>query len=105
MDEQDGPSHWEKDTGTGCSRNRVLMRQEGGCEMTMQKTAKWGASWFLILNNYYSGYQIKKDEMGRVGGNVARAEEKGNAHRILMGKTDGKNHWEGLGVNAGIILK
>jgi hypothetical protein len=40
-----------------------------------------------------------------LGGNVARTEEKGNKHRVLVGKTDGKNHWEVLGVNAGIILK
>jgi len=28
--------------------------------------------------------------------------EKENAHRILVGKPDGKNHCEGLGVNARI---
>lgn len=39
------------------------------------------------------------------GGNVTRTGEKGNARRDLVGKPDGKNHWEGLYVNAGLILK
>jgi hypothetical protein len=58
----------------------------------------------MIINNYYSVIRSRKMRW-RGGGDVARSEEKGNAHRVLVGKTEGKNHWEGLSVNAGIILQ
>jgi hypothetical protein len=38
-------------------------------------------------------------------GNIARMGETRNAYNILVGKSEGKNHLENLGVDGRIILK
>jgi hypothetical protein len=41
---------------------------------------------------------MNKSRRMRWAGHVARIEEKRNAYRILVGKPEGKNHWEGQDV-------
>jgi hypothetical protein len=41
----------------------------------------------------------------RWAGHVALMGEVRNMYRVLVGKPDGKNHWEEQGVDGGIILR
>jgi hypothetical protein len=60
------------------------------------------------LHNLYSFPSIIgmiKSRRMRWAGHVARMGETGNAYRILVGKPEGKNHWEGQGIGGWTILK
>jgi len=57
----------------------------------------------IFLIKYYSGDQIKKNEMG-VAHSTYGGEERG-AHRILVGTTESKSSFKYLGVDGKIILK
>jgi len=48
------------------------------------------------------GDQIKEDE---IGGHAARIEEIRNVYKILVGKPEGKDHAEDIGINVRIILE
>jgi hypothetical protein len=41
----------------------------------------------------------------KCAGNEVRTGEKRNAGRMLLGKRDGRNHLENLGVDGNVILK
>jgi hypothetical protein len=55
-----------------------------------------------LLTKYYSGDQIKKNEMG---GACSTCGERRGAYRVLVGRPEGRDHVEDLGVNGRIILK
>jgi hypothetical protein len=60
------------------------------------------------LHNVYclpSIITIIKSRRMRWAGNVAQIGEKRNAYRILVGKPEGKNHYEDLDVGGSIILR
>jgi len=40
----------------------------------------------------------------RWAGHVARMGEKRGVYRVLLGKLEGRNHWEDLGIDGWIIL-
>jgi len=40
----------------------------------------------------------------RWAGHVARMGEERGVYRVLLGKPEGRNHWEDLGVNGWVIL-
>jgi hypothetical protein len=54
------------------------------------------------FTKYYSGDQIRKNERA---GHVASMGEMKNTYHILVGKPEGKNHLEDLGVDGKIILE
>jgi hypothetical protein len=49
----------------------------------------------------FAGDKIEKNEMGWACGAYGGGE---GVYRVLVGKPDGKNHWEDLGVDGWIIL-
>jgi hypothetical protein len=53
----------------------------------VEKTTYRGALWSVPLVRYYSGYQIKKNDLGRA---CVHAREKRDAYRVLVGKREGK---------------
>jgi len=58
----------------------------------------WKISQLVCLTKYYSGEQIKDNE-------VSREWDIGNAYKILVGKPEGKNNSKNLEVDESIILK
>jgi hypothetical protein len=54
-----------------------------------------------FLTKYYSGVQIKKNEMG---GASSMYDERRGAYRIFVGRPEGRNHLEDPGVDGTIIL-
>ena len=59
--------------------------QEGGSDRRLEKTAWWGASWFVLLNKYCSEYEIE-DVMGRTRSAYGVTEKD---IRVLMRKPEG----------------
>jgi hypothetical protein len=57
------------------------------------------------LHNLYSPPNMIKSRRLRWAGHVARIGEKRNARRILVGKHEGKRHWEDQDVGGWTILK
>jgi hypothetical protein len=60
------------------------------------------------LHNLYSSASIIrmiKSRRIRWAGHVARMGEKRNAYRILVGKPEGRDHWEDQDVDGWTILK
>jgi hypothetical protein len=56
-----------------------------------------------LLPKYNWGIKIEKDEFG--GGGACGMEEKKNTYSILVGLSEGKSHFEELGVDGKIILR
>ena len=59
------------------------------------------------LNYLYSSpniVRVIKLRRMRWDGHVACMGEEGGVYRVLVGKSEGKNHWEDLGVDGWIIL-
>jgi hypothetical protein len=56
----------------------------------------------VLLPKYYSGDQVKKNEMG---GACSTCEERRGAYRVLVKKPGGKSHLEDLVVDGRVILK
>ena len=54
---------------------------------SQQKTTKWGALWYVLLTQYRSGDQIKKNEMG---GACSTYRRRRGVYRVLVGKPAGK---------------
>jgi hypothetical protein len=61
----------------------------------------------VYRNLYYSPSIIRmiKPRRMRWAGHVARMGEKTNAYRILVGKPEGRDHWEDQDVGGWTILK
>jgi hypothetical protein len=55
-----------------------------------------------IFVKYNQNDQVKVDEMSRA---CSTHGEKRNAYRILVGKPEGKNHWEEPDIVRSVILK
>jgi len=69
-----------------------------------KKTFKqWRAVWSILLAKYYSGDQIRKDEMGRACG-IYGGEEKCMQGRGVWNLKD-RDHWKDLGLQGRIILE
>ena len=89
-------------TGT-CSAsyvNILLHRDEG--------TGEWRKIHDEELNDLYSSPKIfRMIKSGRMiwAGHVARMGERRGVYRVLVGKSEGKNHLEDPGVDGRIILR
>jgi hypothetical protein len=59
----------------------------------------------IHLNQAFSIVEPFRSRRMRWAGHVARMGEKRNAYRILVGKPEGKNHWEDQDVCGWTILK
>jgi len=53
----------------------------------VEKSVERVASWSVLLAKYYSGYQIKKNELGVA---CAHVGERTGAYGVWVGKRDGK---------------
>jgi len=59
------------------------------------------------LNDLYSSpniVRVIKSRRMRWAGHVARMGEERGVYRVLVGKPEGRSHWEDLGVDGWIIL-
>jgi len=68
---------------------------------------KWRRLHNEELNDLYSSpniVRVIKSRRMRWAGHVARMGEERGAYRVLVGKPEGKNHWEDRGVDGWIIL-
>jgi len=61
----------------------------------VEKTTSRGALWSVLFSKYYSGDQIKKNEMGRACG----------MHRVLVERPERRNHFAELGIEGEKLLK
>jgi hypothetical protein len=71
-------------------------------------TGNWRKLHHEELHNLYSSpsiIRVIKTRRMRWAGHVVRMGEKRNAYRILVGKPEGKSHWEDQDVGGWTILK
>jgi hypothetical protein len=67
----------------------------------VKKFAQRGATRFILQTKYYSGNQIKNNEIGH----VAQIGARGDANRVLVGNLRGRDHLKDLDLDERIILK
>jgi hypothetical protein len=63
--------------GLGCLKiggGEKYLALEGRNNVVVEKTACWGTLWRVLLTKYYSGDQIKKNEMGGACGTYGGEE-------------------------------
>jgi len=71
-------------------------------------TEKWRKLHNEELNDLYCSpniIRVIKSRRMRWAGHVARMGERRGVHRVLVGKTEGKNHLEDQGIDGMIILR
>ena len=71
-------------------------------------TGEWRRLHNEELNDLYSSHNIVrmiKSRRMRWAGHVARMGEQRGLYRILLGKSEGRNHWGDLGVDGWIIFE
>jgi len=70
-------------------------------------TGEWKRSHNEELNELYSSLNIVQviiSRRMRWAGHVVRMGEERGVYRVLLGKPEGRNHWENLGIDGWIIL-
>jgi hypothetical protein len=66
-----------------------IWTEEGWSDRKVEKTAYWGALWFVLCVKYNEKDQVKEDEMDRT---CSMNGGKRNACRLLLGKPEWKSH-------------
>jgi hypothetical protein len=85
--------------------NRVLRKI---CGPKREEDGSWRKLHNDELHDLYSSpniFRVVKSRKMRWAEHVARMGEGRGAYRVLVGRPEGKNHWEDLGVGGRITLK
>ena len=84
-------------------KNRVLRRIFG--PKRDEVTGQWRKLRNEELNDLYSPTNVRVIKPRRWAGHVARTGESKGVYRVLVGKSEGRDHLEDPGINGRIILR